>query len=447
MANSNYKKYKKKNTDAKKIAIGVGAILLAGALTAGVLCMGYASRNDKGKWFGNSNLATWHWNDKLGNGTIDAPDDKEKEPVEAVDLIFSEDENDEVPMKVTFNRIAPLSRVMEMSMPEDEHKSYLVTAKCIPEETTDSVDMSLSWSNDVEWQNKEINTTERGEDVNTYVKLEHDEGAKTGTVTFLKEFHTTIKLTVKSKERSVSKDVNIDYLSCPGNDFYVYTVDTRGESTVGVNRTTNTDGEFMNYAVQNFNFAMTSELGVWYDEFYGSIIPSRVEADVTYSVMEDLASKLPGYEFKTTTETLSFKKLSLPSEPTRLESDFYSAFGGSAYKTMYLPLFNYNKPDGVRVNEYKDYKFLQYVYGGDHLEDLQREISLLRNDSSLSRTELGQLAIIKVRIDIRIYVNSGGQELLVATDYGSIWVGFRPIAQMWTVPMTDVDPGNDLVFW
>lgn len=47
----------------KKITISVGSILLAGALTAGVLCAGYASRGENGGWFENSDIKTWHWSD------------------------------------------------------------------------------------------------------------------------------------------------------------------------------------------------------------------------------------------------------------------------------------------------------------------------------------------------------------------------------------------------
>lgn len=49
-------------TKAKlKIISGV----LALAVVAGGICsLGYASRNETGKWFANSNLSSWHWSDK-----------------------------------------------------------------------------------------------------------------------------------------------------------------------------------------------------------------------------------------------------------------------------------------------------------------------------------------------------------------------------------------------
>ena len=45
-----------------KLLNGIIAFVLAGALAAGVCCMGFASRGNDGKWFGNfKNISTWHW--------------------------------------------------------------------------------------------------------------------------------------------------------------------------------------------------------------------------------------------------------------------------------------------------------------------------------------------------------------------------------------------------
>ncbi len=52
-------KYRKKSNTCKIIV----AFLIAAVLAAGVCCMGYAARGEDGKWFGNPNLSTWHWDD------------------------------------------------------------------------------------------------------------------------------------------------------------------------------------------------------------------------------------------------------------------------------------------------------------------------------------------------------------------------------------------------
>lgn len=46
----------------KKIVI---TLLVLGAVVAGVLCTGYATRNAEGKWFAESDIAKWHWSDPV----------------------------------------------------------------------------------------------------------------------------------------------------------------------------------------------------------------------------------------------------------------------------------------------------------------------------------------------------------------------------------------------
>ena len=56
---SKYQKKRKNKTVLKMLL----TVIIVGALIAGTLCCGYASRNDAGEWFTNGNLSTWHWND------------------------------------------------------------------------------------------------------------------------------------------------------------------------------------------------------------------------------------------------------------------------------------------------------------------------------------------------------------------------------------------------
>ena len=61
-------KYKSRRPRSSGNSSGIGKIIagvLALAILVGAACAtGYASRNDDGKWFKNSNIATWHWKDK-----------------------------------------------------------------------------------------------------------------------------------------------------------------------------------------------------------------------------------------------------------------------------------------------------------------------------------------------------------------------------------------------
>lgn len=58
------------------IGKGIAAIFVAGVLTAGICCTGFASRDEDGKWFGNSNVSSWHWADKADDNKPDNPDDE-----------------------------------------------------------------------------------------------------------------------------------------------------------------------------------------------------------------------------------------------------------------------------------------------------------------------------------------------------------------------------------
>ncbi len=61
------------------IVKSIAAVFVAGVLAAGICCTGFVSRGDDGKWFGNGNVAAWHWNDKAPERSDDqkpiAPDE------------------------------------------------------------------------------------------------------------------------------------------------------------------------------------------------------------------------------------------------------------------------------------------------------------------------------------------------------------------------------------
>ncbi|MGN0813178.1 MAG: hypothetical protein ACI4MQ_06705, partial [Candidatus Coproplasma sp.] len=51
---------------AGKIVAGVLALAVA---AGSVCCLGFVSRDNSGRWFGNSDLGSWHWADnKLDDG-------------------------------------------------------------------------------------------------------------------------------------------------------------------------------------------------------------------------------------------------------------------------------------------------------------------------------------------------------------------------------------------
>lgn len=73
-----------KNTQTKTIFkrffAGALAVIFMGGITAGICSLGFASRDNNGKWFGNfKNISSWHWADKTDNDG-QQPDDGNNPP-------------------------------------------------------------------------------------------------------------------------------------------------------------------------------------------------------------------------------------------------------------------------------------------------------------------------------------------------------------------------------
>ena len=122
----------------KKITGGLTSLLLAGVVAAGVCCAGFASRNDDGKWFKNSDLSTWHWSDK-------SPADADN----------GEDNNEvgELVKETQSNGISLMSALIE---PEDyanynidarAAKAYTITATVNEDAVQKALSCGISWKN------------------------------------------------------------------------------------------------------------------------------------------------------------------------------------------------------------------------------------------------------------------------------------------------------------
>ena len=126
----------------KSTLSGIIGFLLAGALTAGVCCAGYASRNADGKWFKNSNISTWHWSDKStvdneGNG-----DNQDNEFTDG-DLIHVTEDNG---IKLRSVRIAP-EDYDEYGIDTQAETAYNITASVNADAIDKSVIGSIAWKN------------------------------------------------------------------------------------------------------------------------------------------------------------------------------------------------------------------------------------------------------------------------------------------------------------
>ena len=136
----------------KKITISIGSLLLAGALVAGVCCMGYAARGDDGKWFGNGNVKTWHWS-SLDKGITDTPpddkpDDKPTTNGETgnLDFVMTEGENNGFTL---LSAKLPRAAYSANGISEDAELAYVVTATLYPADAENQlVDWALVWEDD-----------------------------------------------------------------------------------------------------------------------------------------------------------------------------------------------------------------------------------------------------------------------------------------------------------
>lgn len=185
----------------KKITISVGSILLACALTAGVCCMGYASRGDNGKWFRNGNLSTWHWSDN-------------KMPDSAVDLIAGN-------MLMGDNEINGLSlqayalsaeEYAENGVSEEAENAVKIKVNFTPANTTDKrLQASLSFKN-------AQSTWASGKTVTDYVTASVNQ--QEILLTCAEAFGEQIELRINTNHENVYATVAVDYIARPTEVFF-----------------------------------------------------------------------------------------------------------------------------------------------------------------------------------------------------------------------------------
>ena len=180
-----------------KLLNGIIAFVLAGALAAGVCCMGFASRGNDGKWFGNfKNISTWHWSDKTDENNSDNPDDK---PVvgdtdnNGGALIGGVENNG---ISLMSARIAPTAYAENGISPQAD-TAYSLTATIVPDYASNkAVDWSVSWVN-------ANSAFASGKTVTDYVTVTPtSDGALTANVVCKQAFGEQIQIIVTSRDNS-----------------------------------------------------------------------------------------------------------------------------------------------------------------------------------------------------------------------------------------------------
>lgn len=188
-----------KNTAFK----GIAALLMAGVMAAGVCCLGFASRNDDGKWFSNGNLSTWHWGDKLPSD-INEPDDDNVTDGSTGGAVVGNGENNGVEIVA-----AKLPR--EAYAPNDidpqADTAYRLTATVSPDNADDkTLDWVITWKDgESSWANGK-SVTDHGTITPT------SDGALTANFVCKQGFAEQMVITATSRDNKKAKGtLTVDY--------------------------------------------------------------------------------------------------------------------------------------------------------------------------------------------------------------------------------------------
>ncbi len=189
-----------KKTKMSKKEIAICALFLAGALTAGVCCMGYASRGDNGKWFRNGNLSTWHWSDnKMSDSAVD---------LIAGNVLMSDSEQNGIALTAY---ALSAEEYAENGVSEEAENAVKIKVNFTPANTTDKrLRASLSFKN-------AQSTWASGKTVTDYVTASVNQ--QEILLTCAEAFGEQIELRINTNHENVYATVAVDYIARPTEVF------------------------------------------------------------------------------------------------------------------------------------------------------------------------------------------------------------------------------------
>lgn len=207
--------YKTKNkTNSKPIITAIIAFIMAGVLAAGVCCLGFASRNADGKWFGNfKNISDWHWGDYADNpnpdnpdnpNNPDTPDNPTPDKPDTGNAVIGGGENNGIKL---MSAKLPKEAYAANGIDPQADTAYTVTATVEPADADDkTVDWSIAFKNpSSSWANGK-NVTDYGTITAT------SDGALTANFVCKQAFGEQIIITATSRDNSSAKGTTtVDY--------------------------------------------------------------------------------------------------------------------------------------------------------------------------------------------------------------------------------------------
>ncbi len=172
------------------------ALVLVAVLTVGVCCMGYASRDNSGTWFGNfTDLNSWHWSEPIPEPPNGAEQPDDIPPI--TDDGSAELENGEQNgVQLLSAKIPRVAYELNGISPQAD-TAFTLTATVGPD---DAVNKVVDWS--VAWENGESSWA-NGKEVTDYVTVTPTtDGAMTATATCMQAFGEKVIITAQVRDGS-----------------------------------------------------------------------------------------------------------------------------------------------------------------------------------------------------------------------------------------------------
>ncbi len=172
------------------------ALVLVAVLTVGVCCMGYASRDNSGTWFGNfTDLNSWHWSEPIPEPPNGAEQPDDIPPI--TDDGSAELENGEQNgVQLLSAKIPRVAYELNGISPQAD-TAFTLTATVGPD---DAVNKVVDWS--VTWENGESSWA-NGKDVTDYVTVAPTaDGALTARATCMQAFGEKVIITAQVRDGS-----------------------------------------------------------------------------------------------------------------------------------------------------------------------------------------------------------------------------------------------------
>lgn len=189
----------------KSTLSAVTGVLLAAAIAGGVCACGYAARDDSGKWFKNSDFASWHWSDKADKGSDNIADDDIIRTSAIEENVFIEAEGRGLKL---FSAAIPAADYANYGVTEASAENvFNLSVTYTPENATfQGTNYTMKFANaNSAWAS--------GKNLNDYAELQHTSGSKNATLVVKQAFGEPIIVTAMSqRDNTKTATFTVDYL-------------------------------------------------------------------------------------------------------------------------------------------------------------------------------------------------------------------------------------------